>query len=926
MFSVTDNLWLETLAALNKRQPCLSRMILATTDHKHHIVVEQPLCNFLKIAIGASHTLQQDDAKSRRLAMIAPRWCEGAGGVAIGTALCAMSEDFCRGIKSQPAFKPGQRLKFDDKAIVEWVREDEDWIWLRDRDGEVRKPREFHLRLHPTTSRRALGVLGFAGRETETELDHILDIHSLGAQHLFRTRVLWLTPSVSRALSHWGSLLIGHSVTTENRDEHFVPLLDAWQWGRLRESGEVLSLSTGQHDASPVIILVSDVVALGHFLREAKHQAQNCMILLDGGAALRRQWNAVDDWAESGAAIFACLDGDEDEARRQLQKRNFTLWRWSQRDAAAICASPQGGAFARLERGLNNFARHQVEEQPCENAALQNAARAFFRWQKQLDETQPLLEELRSQIFFALLHVAHLLYPIESDDEAAARWQQRGAQCEAALADCGLYLAPEYQEVVRHILSTLDEAARDTSSKMNALLDIAARSQSNELLVVVPETECNSTQNYWRGVLASQKQRLQFCAPEDAETFLQRSQVARGDASTSSTNVHLILGGWINASRLRRLLGGSFASLISILQYPFERAWLSNARGRWHGQESGLTYAQKINWLSLENIDAAANDDTPGAEVQSWRVAATIGENQNKEDKDIEEFDILGFELHVRTQRRLQQAGALIESGERTCEAFTVEFSGGHFALLTRYFHLPVVNALLHESLGESTPQATPTTRFGFNQKSELPEKTVRELTVGDYVIFRCGAHGNIIRELADGALKKSGLFAMRETSRLWKVVLRRWIENEKNTHSGQAASTQRAIQKLRKLGIRRDVQTIRGWIEPDRTIKPRDDNDIVLIAQITGDEELSRRYNEVLRACEQVYRAHHKAGEFLSAQLRRRLPAVLQNACWSPDNPIDYEEFEIENIGSIALARVTDVNTEPLQVHISKVNTLMKD
>jgi hypothetical protein len=608
--------------------------------------------------------------------------------------------------------------------------------------------------------------------------------------------------------------------------------------------------------------------------------------VLDGATSFRTRMDVLNRVLDTGAPVLACLERSEEEAVGLLVERGFETWKWTPDDLKELVEpdrewSTAAALFGGWQSALNNYARHRLEEHVCLHEGISAAADSLMDLLDSLDRTQPETKTLEGVLYGSLLYVARLLH--QTGDEADERLKEQLIRARDELARCGLWLTDDTRNRAETLLRSIEAAAsvEGDSGKIAGLREVVTASTSSSVAVIVADADSvEPTRHQWaqycqdNDVLSDKS--VSFCWPSTAEAHLCAAKVE-----------HLIICGWLGAGRMRRLLDGCLAADISLLLYPFERGWLRGALRRWRGTSENLNAARRVQLLGLSSADLKMEL----RETRDEPLAGLLAESPPEEQK-ASEFDTVDFEVRLRVHRRasLTSAGHLAEETE---PARLVELSGGYFAFLTDSCRLPLVSDLMQSSVTE--------TDAGDVRRGELPQKRGDELAVGDYVVFRRGAAGNLIRDMADLGLRRTGLGHLREISRLWKVALREWVkaERERAALAGKDSSQGAVIRRLQQAGIDSGAPTIRWWLEHDRVIGPSDEAILATIARITGHEELSRKLPDVARAISKVRGAHLAASDHLARALLSRLPDYLaQNN--SADSLLKGAlEVEIEDVGA---------------------------
>ncbi|SVE63990.1 uncharacterized protein METZ01_LOCUS516844, partial [marine metagenome] len=128
--------------------------------------------------------------------------------------------------------------------------------------------------------------------------------------------------------------------------------------------------------------------------------------------------------------------------------------------------------------------------------------------------------------------------------------------------------------------------------------------------------------------------------------------------------------------------------------------------------------------------------------------------------------------------------------------------------------------------------------------KERLEELSASELRAGAWVLIVRGSDRDVLRHAADRELPPG----LRETAALWRTALQRFLE--KGPRGNSRAELRR---RLEQEGCHRIPATVRGWLDNDRMIGPKDhEHTIEAIQRATGDSELQRR----LRACKEAVSA----------------------------------------------------------------------
>ena len=193
-----------------------------------------------------------------------------------------------------------------------------------------------------------------------------------------------------------------------------------------------------------------------------------------------------------------------------------------------------------------------------------------------------------------------------------------------------------------------------------------------------------------------------------------------------------------------------------------------------------------------------------------------------------------------------------------------------------------------------------------------LPE----QLKMGDFVVVRETAK-DLIREMADVILARSGKAGLREMAGKWKEALK--IET-------LFYSDDEIYQHLQNAGCTKGYQAVRGWIHDDDVIAPQSRQDLEHIASATGSGVLKELLDQIYDAAQTVRSAHIQAGRVLSMHLRSRIVEALKgHVDIDPFNIWEPIEMQVEGIGTVRILKIIDIGA-PVTVDIADTNRLIDE
>ncbi len=332
----------------------------------------------------------------------------------------------------------------------------------------------------------------------------------------------------------------------------------------------------------------------------------------------------------------------------------------------------------------------------------------------------------------------------------------------------------------------------------------------------------------------------------------------------------ILVPAWYGRQRMERLLYPPIARSMTLLLYKSELGWLerSNARAsRAAAEVRELTERQR----PFRAVRRQALVDPKGAESASIILP------------DPDEIALRG-----RRIRAIQQLGL---ANDRTVEARLVYFAGGGWAAFTPEHR--VLLLLSTEVDGDSGERLVP--------------QRAAEVGAGDLVLLVRGSDRDAIRDAVD-RVAPAGL---RDQAAAWRDALERALR--------AGLSYQELQRQLAREGCKRTVATLRGWVEDETVIGPRDfDRDLEAILRVTCDRGLQTDLAACKRAIETLWRLHQKCGHELTQEVVARVRNRLRGG-----SVLD-EVLEIEE--RVVLVVIESVDPEIVTVPLSMANRLHED
>ena len=642
--------------------------------------------------------------------------------------------------------------------------------------------------------------------------------------------------------------------------------------GHADYEGNVRNIGAGQLDGIPAIVLASDLYAIAA-LAEQGHPIQS--IIIDGSNAntLLSQMDALDELMRLGVPITCVTDIVNSFDLQPFLDRQFNLWRW---DETSITDRLYNVSALSSDRKTKHCAKRKVKYLAMDGNEVSIAIRKLYshRIEAQTQSAQmlKLFDGLFSLSFIALRETVPFVETQLSQPRLTLD------ECGSILACERNYLAPETYDDYVTIIDCLKKIFTKgyPLPKHDALADILQKGKYKSLCIVVPErSEKKHVQEYWQMWCRRQRLITQVYVLYPAEYYpVQESQF-------SAT----IVVGWLKRAIMRKILYGFNTQIYTVLLYDYEKRWKNYDTTKWNTALDSFQNRQAIEKsFNTEKIHVSTSRFTP---VQP------VPEDTPKTD-ELAEIEVV---LRENKYRQYVASGGQKAANETT-EAIPVNYVGGYLAFYrTGHKVISATNIIMNDA---------------DKIDSVLPE----QLKVGDFVVVR-ETSKDLIREMADVILNRSGKTEMREMAGKWKEAL----EIETLFYSDDEI-----YQHLQDAGCSKGQQAVHGWIHDDDVIAPQSKQDLEYIAVATGSSVLKELLDQVFDAAQIVRSAHVQAGRVLSMQLRNRIVEALKEyGDIDPFNIWEPIEMQVDGIGTVRILKIIDIGT-PVTVDIADTNRLIGD
>lgn len=770
-------------------------------------------------------------------------------------------------------FQPGEHLKLG-KAVVEFLRVEERYgkkhIVLRLADLETSAPIEYFPLFQKTTATRLSKDARFT--EEKKAAKALLSSVSPKAKYLklltdYRTHmdssIVNMTSVINMKEQINDCKLFGKDVS------------DLLLIGQADYAGNVRNIGAGQLGGIPAIVLASDLYAIAEMAQNGR-PIQSIIIDGSNAGALLSQLDALDDLMRLGVPITCVTDIVNSFDLQPFLDRKFNLWRW---DETSITDKLYDAVPLSSDQKTKHCAKRNVEHLISDGNEISTAIRklSFHKGEAQTLSAQmlKLFDRLYSLAFTALREI------VPFDDSQISQNRRLLDECTTILAAEKNYIAPKTYDDYCIIIDSLKKIFTKgyILPKHDALGEKLKKEKYKSICIVVPErAEKKHIQDYWQMWCRRKMLSTQVFVLHPAEYY--PAQCTQFSAT--------IVVGWLKRAIMRKILYSFNTQSYTVLMYDYEKGWRNFSTAKWN--------AALDNSQNRQVIEKSFATDKIQISTTRFDPRPAISEETPKAD-EYEEIEMI---LRENKYRQYIASGGK-KSANETTEAIPVNFVGGYLAFYrTGHKVLSATNIIVNDS----------------DKIKDEDKKLPSELKLGDFVVVR-EADRDIIKEIADVVLERSGKTGHRELATKWKEALD--IETLFYTND-------QIYQRLVAAGCTRGPESVYRWLTDEDMIAPQGKEDLQYIAKVTGSTVLSDMLDQIYDAAQTVKAAHSKAGKILSDTLKTRIvEAIDQYGDIDPFNIWEPIEMQVDGIGTVRILKIIDIGA-PVIVDIADTNRLIDE
>lgn len=773
-------------------------------------------------------------------------------------------------------FVPGEKLRLG-KAVVEFMRIEiingKKHMRLKLADLEDSAPIEFFPLFQKTTASRISPdkVFSKAKQEAKNQLPGSTveeRLHSLLGDYKTHmdSSIVYMTSIINTKELVSSCKLFG------------TPIKDLILIGQADYEGNVRNTGAGQLGGIPAIILASDLYAISE-LTEKGHPIQSIIIDASNANALMSQLPELDKLMRCGIPITCVTDVVNSFDLYPFLERGFNLWRW---DETSITDRLFNASPLSSDRKTKHCARRRVDYIVTDGNEISTAIRLLYLHRKESKTASAQMMKLFGKLFSLAFTALHETVPFGKSECEQTNISLE--ECEQLLASEKPYLSPTTYADYQNIISCLKKvfSLGYVLPKHEALAEKLLSMGSKRIalpkrvaLVVAERSEKVRICQYWKTQCADLRSIVEVDVLYPAEYY--NSSCYKYDDT--------IVVGWFKRAIMRKTLFSFNTQSYTVLLYDYEKRWKNYDSNRW-----------KAALNSTENrktIEKAFSTDR--IQVSTTRFEPVAVESADVPESD-EQEEIQNVLRENKYRQYVATGGKKTEN--ETVEAIPVNYVGGYLAFY-RTGHKVISASNIIENDGE-----------------KIETKYPNELRMGDFIVVR-EVDRDLVKEMADIILKRSGMSDKRELAGKWKEALE--IETLFNT-------PEQIFERLQSVGCTRGFAAVRSWIFDEYMIAPQSKKDLENIAAITENDVLKEMLDDIFKAAQSVKAAHVQAGRTLSLMLRNRIVKALKDyGDIDPFNIWEPIEMTVDGIGTVRILKIIDIGT-PVVVDITDTNRLIDE
>jgi hypothetical protein len=721
--------------------------------------------------------------------------------------------------------------------------------------GTIATSRSFPIneivRVEKTSSLRPKGKGNTnLGEHIPSILDRMINIGTGGNNALLKNEVMLITTKKA-FLEFLDNTLISRK---DGACESFS-LHDVIPWGIVTAEGDIDFSESKAASGQPLIAISSrmEYVALAC----KRGILTSPRVIIDATNGLINSLQAFDDLVDY-SKLLVLVDHTQTGLLHEVYDRNCKVWKFPEQLAEQLVAG--SSILKDVNVRCMNSSTISIHLHACQSDIIELIADKIFLFEKNLqkDSDEESLK-LIAILYSRLLDISSLFnispdflawFVREMDSLKNKLKNQRG------------WLPTEAYNAAAESLHLFEECIGGHSNYLDEKIkkfELLLIENSNRQVYVVSE---------FPRVVSSIKE---FVGNEWENVSVCSSR----EVTVADSDALIILTGWPKASNFQKIINEYSASKVHILAFSFEHVWFkSSVQRRKRELNSWTSKSEDLKQCSNLNVTMSFQP-----EIEPDAVEPNIS-------------SLISFENRISN---LRKGGSYSSSSEENREAHYVGFVGKSYALLLESYKLPIITGLV----------------LGRTDGTNIPLKTLDEIEVGDYVIFRTNTDKDIVRFIAETGTGTKKYSAIRDIAKSWKEVL-----------NGISGNFQIILSTLKSHGYDKSEATLNNWLHHTDLIGPGAKSDLMIISAAAKNDGLKKNIDKVWSSISKIRGWHLAAGFKLSKILNLQLPKQLDDM----DQDEKYVELTLGNktLGEVVVLKIEKIDKESTLAAISKINKLL--
>jgi hypothetical protein len=750
---------------------------------------------------------------TNKLCLVFPSKEYAAQWLSVPTVLFLIENDFANFkaeiFLSHNQYKPGDKLKLNDKAIVEWIGIKTDGVAFKTKGIGESSGAEITIRfadvikLQKVESTRKLSSLKTVKevlpKRSITPTEKLLNIDTYGNKEFIKNKIC----------------LVGKFKSFDDSIDrikmNFSPLPEYFQEGKIDENGET--------DINSPLLISNNLSNLYLHLAETRTISK---IIIDGFSLINDR-GATDfsdiDALNLNIPTILITDLSEIESFETIGNYGFEFFNFT-RENLKLDNPANHSPFHSLEKKLKKYISFSLIKEICENVELETTVQKIQCIDK--DESNNDLNSLKISLIQLTNLVSRIAYTLTADE--IANFNSKINSIENLFIRCRMWLGDSNKTIEESIslLKSIIMKFGSTSSEKCARLKALINTNQYDYIICPTEEEAKALNDSLHRSAHSHKPLVISVADVN-------------DNLLSNKPLKAILTGWAKSNNVNRILSSFLFSEITVLFYQFENEYYNSLQRRNRKYNDNIKATINIKGIrsEIESVKPKGFDDM----YSSDEVVKATSANS---------FDILEFELKLDNAQysKYTATGNLIDS----IKAKRIDFENNFFIYSTESHKYLVINELIEKK----------------DAKANLHRRKIEILKTGD-VIALINTDRDILVDLVEKNTNTKELASVKEWTELWKNLLKEYYASIGNDFK-------KLVDGLRKNDCKKHAVTIKAWLQDESRIGPDDDSDLISIALLTNSNLLNDNINTVREAIRKMTGWRMKASDFITDKIKSQI------------------------------------------------------